>query len=74
MIERGDYGAGAKRLEAFSSSSPGDERAEDAAFLVILALQRAGRPAEAAAAARRYLATYPSGYRRAQAKAIADAP
>ncbi len=74
MMERGDYGAAAKRLEAFSSSSPGDDRAEDAAFLVILALQRAGRAAEAAAAARRYLATYPSGYRRAQAKAIADAP
>jgi ferric-dicitrate binding protein FerR (iron transport regulator) len=74
MMERGDYGAAARRLEAFSSSSPADDRAEDAAFLVILALQRAGRPAEAAAAARRYLATYPSGYRRAQAKAIAEAP
>jgi len=74
MMERGDYGAAAKHLEAFSRSSPGDDRAEDAAFLVILALQRAGRSAEAVAAARRYLTAYPSGYRRAQARMIAGAP
>jgi ferric-dicitrate binding protein FerR (iron transport regulator) len=74
MMERGDYDTAARHLDAFSGSSPGDDRAEDAAFLVILALQRAGRPVEAAAAARRYLARYPSGYRRAQAKAIAEAP
>jgi hypothetical protein len=74
MIERGDYGAAAKHLDAFSKSNPNDDRAEDAAFLVILALQRAGRSAEAVAAARRYLGTYPAGYRRAQAQAIADAP
>jgi hypothetical protein len=74
MMERGDYGDAARHLEAFSKSNPRDDRAEDAAFLVILALQRAGRPTEAAAAARRYLSTYPAGYRRAQARAIADAP
>ena len=74
MMERGDYGAAARRLEAFSKSSPGDDRAEDAAFLVIIALQRAGRPTEAAAAARRYLSAYPEGFRRTQARAIAEAP
>lgn len=73
MMERGDYGAAAHHLEAFSQSHPGDDRAEDAAFLVILALQRAGRPTEAAAAARRYLSGYPAGFRRAQARAIAEA-
>jgi hypothetical protein len=74
MMERGDYGDAARHLEAFSKSNPRDDRAEDAAFLVILALQRAGRPTEAAAAARRYLSTYPTGYRRAQARALAEAP
>lgn len=74
MMERGDYGVAAQHLDAFSRSNPGDDRSEDAAFLVILALQRAGRSADAAAAARRHLATYPSGYRRAQVEAIAEAP
>lgn len=74
MMAHGDYGAAAKRLDAFSRANPRDDRAEDAAFLVILALQRAGRATAAVEAARRYLATYPSGYRRAQAKAIAEAP
>jgi hypothetical protein len=74
MMERGDYGAAARHLDAFSKSNAGDDRAEDAAFLVILALQRAGRGAEAVAAARRYLGAYPAGYRRAEAQSIVDAP
>ncbi|MEO7328756.1 MAG: FecR domain-containing protein [Minicystis sp.] len=74
LIARGDYGAAAERLEAFEKSHPGDDRAEDAAFLVIVAMQRAGRRAEAAAAAKRYLIRYPAGYRHAEAEAIADAP
>ena len=74
MMERGDYGAASRHLEAFAKSHTGDDRAEDAAFLVILALQRAGRGAEAVTAAHRYLGAYPAGYRRAEAQAIADAP
>ena len=74
MMERGDYGAASRRLEAFSKGNTSDDRAEDAAFLVILALQRAGRSGEAVAAARGYLGTYPAGYRRAEAQAIVDAP
>ena len=73
MMERGDYGAAARYLDAFSKRNPGDDRAEDAAFLVIVAHQRAGRPTEATAAARRYLGTFPTGFRRAQARAIAEA-
>jgi TolA-binding protein len=71
MIERGDYGAAADRLEAFSAAHPKDSSAEDAAFLAILALQRAGRLSEAVAAAKRYLDRYPQGYRRAEAEQIA---
>ena len=70
-MEQGDYGAAAERLKSFADAHPGDARAEDAAFLTIGSLQRAGRAAEAAEAARRYLAAYPNGYRRAEAAAIA---
>ena len=73
LIERGDYGAAAERLGAFRQSHPGDVRAQDAAFLAILALERAGRHAAAVAAARDYLASYPQGYRRAEARAIVAA-
>ncbi|MEP7125253.1 MAG: FecR domain-containing protein [Byssovorax sp.] len=74
LIRRGDYGAAADRLDAFSKSHPDDERAEDASFLVIVAMQRAGRHAEASAAAARYIARHPSGYRRAEAEAVLAAP
>jgi hypothetical protein len=74
LIERGDYGAAAERLRAFRQSHPTDVRAEDAAFLAVLALERAGRHAAAVASAREYLASYPQGYRRAEAQAIASAP
>lgn len=74
LIERGDYGAAAERLGAFRQSHPGDVRAQDAAFLAVLALERAGRHAAAVAAAREYLTSYPQGYRRAEAQAIVAAP
>ena len=73
LIERGDYGAAAERLRAFRQSHPTDERAEDAAFLAVLALERAGHHAAAVAAAREYLASYPQGYRRAEAQSISTA-
>lgn len=74
LIERGDYGAAAERLRSFRQSHPTDVRAEDAAFLAVLALERAGHHAAAVAAARDYLASYPKGYRRAEAQAIVAAP
>jgi hypothetical protein len=74
LIERGDYGAAAERLRSFRQSHPTDARAEDAAFLAVLALERAGHHAAAVAAAREYLASYPQGYRRAEAQSISTAP
>lgn len=71
LIGRGDFAAAAARLSAFAAQRPGDARAEDADFLAVVALQRAGRRAEAAAAARRYLDRHPRGYRRAEAQAVA---
>jgi outer membrane protein assembly factor BamD (BamD/ComL family) len=69
-MEQGNFGEAIERLGAFRKSHPGDSRSEDAAFLVIVALQRAGRHEAAAAAAREYLASYPSGYRRGEAQRI----
>lgn len=71
LFERGDYPSAARSLADFSKAHPSDGRGEDAAFLAILSLQRTGETAGAAAAAQRYLQTYPSGYRRAEAVKIA---
>ncbi len=73
-IEHGDDLGAASDLAALRARSPRDPRAEDAAFLEAIALQRAGKREAAAAAARKYLADYPKGSRRAAAQAIIDQP
>lgn len=70
-MEKGNYGTAADRLERFAQEHPEDVRAEDAAFLAILAMKRSGRHNEAADAARRYLARFPKGFRRSEAESIA---
>ncbi len=71
LVARGDYAAGAEKLEQYRAAHGDDARAEDAAYMAVLALQRAGRRDDAAVAARRYLAAYPNGRRRAEMQAIA---
>jgi ferric-dicitrate binding protein FerR (iron transport regulator) len=63
----GNYGAAASQLDSFASAYPGDPRAEEAAYLRAITLERAGRREEARDAARAYLAKWPSGAHRAQA-------
>lgn len=65
LLGRGDYAAARSRLDAFRSAHPADGRADLAAFLTIVSLQRAGRRTDAQEAARRYLELYPEGDRRA---------
>jgi hypothetical protein len=48
---------------AFCAHFSADPRAEDAAYLAVVAFSRAGRDAEARRAAARYLARYPKGLR-----------
>jgi hypothetical protein len=72
-MRRGDYAASALQLEKFAGTHASDPRSDEADLLRAIALQRAGRSAEAAAAASRYLAARPSGAHRAEAKRIADA-
>ena len=71
QLEQGEFDAAHRSLKQFARNHPSDARAEDADYLTIVALQRAGRHAAAAQAARHYLARYPKGARRAWAKTIA---
>jgi ferric-dicitrate binding protein FerR (iron transport regulator) len=72
LLGRGDYAAARSRLDAFRAAHPTDGRADLAAFLEIVSLQRAGRRTEAQEAARRYLELYPNGDRRAEAALVAS--
>lgn len=73
MLGRGDYAAARSQLDAFRAAHPADDRADLAAFLTIISLQRAGRRSEAQDAARRYLELYPNGDRRTDAARVAAA-
>lgn len=57
-------------FSAFLSEHPSDSRAEDAAYLRVIALQRAGRLTEMQSAAATYLNRYPRGFRRAEVEAL----
>jgi len=69
-LDSGDHDTAAARFARFVSAHPGDARAEDAAYLRILALQRAGRTAAMKQAALDYLRRHPKGFRRAEAEAL----
>jgi TolA-binding protein len=58
-------------LAAFLGKYPRDPRSEDAAYLRIIALQRAGDVSGTERAATEYLRRYPSGFRRAEAERLA---
>jgi len=66
----GDNSGAATSFAAFLGQYPGDARGEDAAYLRILALQRAGTPGTAQQAARDYLSRYPRGFRHAEVEAL----
>jgi anti-sigma factor RsiW len=70
-LARGDFSAAASKLEGFAAAHPRDPRVEDAVYVAAIALERAGRSADARAAARRYLAAYPTGAHHVQAQRLA---
>jgi outer membrane protein assembly factor BamD (BamD/ComL family) len=67
----GRAGEASERLARFLERYPRDPRAEDAAYVRILALRRAGDSAAARAAARHYLERYPGGFRHDEVQALA---
>jgi TolA-binding protein len=71
-FEKGEYGTADRDFEAFLHEFPSDPRAEDASYLRTVARYRVGDREGAAALARSYLDTYPSGLRRPEAERIAE--
>ncbi len=67
----GDFGLAATRFNAFAATYPSDPRVDEAAYLVAISLQRAGRADDAQDAAQRYLREHPTGAHRRQASKIA---
>ncbi|TAK32434.1 MAG: hypothetical protein EPO40_02625 [Myxococcaceae bacterium] len=63
-FQRGDLAIAADDFAAFEREHPTDDRAEDAGYLRVVALRRAGTTLVACAAAESYLRRYPAGARR----------
>lgn len=70
-LNRGDNGQAALLFAAFVTRHPHDSRAEDAAYLRVLALQRAGNPSRLRQAAQDYLTRYPHGFRKSEVEPLA---
>lgn len=70
-LNTGQSRSAAQQFRRFAEKYPSDPRAEDAAYLRVLALERAGDASGRRAAARAYLRRYPSGFRRAEVEGLA---
>jgi TolA-binding protein len=65
-LHAGRAGEAAAGFASFLARHPHDARAEDAAYLRFLALQRSGDESAASAAAREYVRRFPRGFRRTE--------
>jgi hypothetical protein len=72
-FKRSEYASAATLLARFSAECGRSNHGEDAAYLRMVALARAGNSAEAREQARAYLAHFPSGFRRKEAERLAGA-
>ena len=70
LLERGDGCDAAAGFARYVTSYPDDRRAEDAAYLRVIALQRCGADDDLKRAATDYLARYPSAFRRAEVERL----
>ncbi|HVJ93039.1 MAG TPA: FecR domain-containing protein [Labilithrix sp.] len=70
LLASGDYREAATRFARFSEDHPHDPRAEDAAYLRVLSLERSGDVHAMKEAAREYIRRYPSGFRRAEVERL----
>src|SRR5690606_8538295 len=69
-LNAGQHQQAARELARFSVRHARDARAQDAAYLRVIALERAGDKAAMRAAALDYLRRYPSGFRRAEVEML----
>lgn len=67
----GSHALAAQLFSTFLARHPSAASAEDAAYLRVLALQRAGNDSAMQAAARDYLSRYPRAFRRAEVEPLA---
>ena len=65
-LDRGDNRTAASSFAGFLENHPQDLRAEDAAYLRVIALQRCGDTPGMNEAAEGYLRRYPAGFRRTE--------
>lgn len=69
-LDRGDDRQAAAGFASFIEAHPRDPQAQDAAYLRVIALQRAGDRAAMRAAALDYLRRYPDGFRREEVEKL----
>ena len=65
-LRAGDNSRAAAGFTRFVVEHPGDPMAEDAAYLRVIALQRAGATGDVKRAAEEYLRRFPTGFRHAE--------
>ena len=66
LLQGGSNREAATAFADFVAKHPRHRRAEDAAYLRVIALQRSGAGEDTASAAREYLRRYPTGFRRSE--------
>ena len=71
-LNAGDPTGAAARFAAFSADHPRDPRAEDAAYLRVIALHRTGDAVATQRAAHEYLRRYPHGFRHAEVASLVE--
>ena len=71
-LDVGDNHQAAATFANFLAKHPRDARAEDAAYLRIIALQRSGDSAGMKQAALEYLRRYPAGFRQAEVERLSQ--
>lgn len=73
-LDRGDSARAAAAFTRFLAKHPRDPRAEDAAYLRVIALRRSGDERGLKNAEQEYLRRYPSGFRHAEVEGLARSP
>ena len=71
LLDDGEDEPAARALATFIARHPNDPRAEDAAYLRVIALQRTGNTLGMNEAAEDYLRRYPAGFRRSEVERLA---
>jgi TolA-binding protein len=69
-LDAGDVREAAAAFTSFLLRYPRDPRAEDAAYLRVIAFQRCGADVEMRQAAQQYLLRYPAGFRRTEVERL----